>query len=194
MNHARSRSLLILAAFSALAAAAPLRAQERSAPPPQPGIQLKVQVVLNEFDGNKKEATLPYTFFVNADDPNPRKTTQIRTGLRVPIATRGAGSEATAQFTYMDVGTNLDCTALSVPEGRFKLEISIDRTYLYNAPNGLNTGISVSSVNPIIGHFTSSYNLVVRDGQAVEATTTTDPISGHVLVVSVTTTVVKEAK
>lgn len=185
MKNARGRSVLAVATFVMLSAAVPLRAQEKTPPEQKPALQLKVQIVLNEFDGTKKTASLPYTFFVNADDPSGRSSTQIRTGLRVPIAMGPTGTNVNTQFQYMDVGTNLDCRAFSASDGRYKLEISIDRTYLYAAPAGT-TNMTVANTNPIVGHFTSSYNLLARDGQSVEATTTTDPISGHVLQVVVT--------
>lgn len=66
---------------------------------------LRVQVVFNEYDGEKKISSLPYTLLVNADDKGPQAA--VRMGLRVPIET-GAGSGTAKQFQYMDVGTNLD--------------------------------------------------------------------------------------
>ena len=204
MNHARSRSLLIFAAFSALAAAPPLWAQEKSAAEETKVTPLKIQVVLNEFDGTKKISTLPYVFYANADEPREtRRPTSIRFGLRVPVAT-GPTSPAsgtavpTTQFTYMDVGTNIDCIAYSTSDGRYRLELSIDRSSLYSPAADKRPeagwGVGITGTNPIMQHFNSSYHVIVRDGQSVEATTTTDPVSGHVLVVQITATVAKDTK
>ena len=203
MNHARSRSLLILAAFSVLAAAPPLWAQEKSAAEESKVTPLKIQVVLNEFDGTKKISTLPYVFYANADEPREiRRPTSIRFGLRVPVATGPAATSSNAlvstQFTYMDVGTNIDCTAYSTSDGRYRLELSIDRSSLYSPAADKRPeagwGVGITGTNPIMQHFNSSYHVIVRDGQPVEATTTTDPVSGHVLVVQITATVAKDTK
>jgi hypothetical protein len=49
----------------------------------------------------------------------------------------------------------------------------------------------MSSGNPIVQHFSSGYNLIIRDGQTMEATSTTDPISGRVLQITVSANAVK---
>src|ERR1700692_4249098 len=66
---------------------------------------LRVQVVFTEYDGEKKVASLPYSFTVNADERKARPGSQIRTGVRIPIST---GKD---QLTYIDVGTSIDCSA-----------------------------------------------------------------------------------
>jgi hypothetical protein len=199
MNHARSRTVLAAIATGLFVVAIPLRAQEKAATDEKSGVPLKVQVVLSEFDGTKKVSSLPYIFYVNADEPREnRRQTSIRFGLRVPVAVGASGSSAVNTFQYMDVGTNLDCSATTTADGRFKLDLSIDRSSLYtpgtNKESEAGLGVGISSGNPITQHFNSGYHLIVRDGQAVEATTTTDPVSGHLLVVSVTATVIKEGK
>ena len=119
-------------------------------------------------------------------------------GLRVPVTTGSSttGTNAATQFQYMDIGTNLDCNAYSALDGRYKLALSVDRTSLSSADDKkLSTmaaeGVNLSTANPIIQHFSSSYDLMIRDGQTVEATSTSDPISGHVLQISVIANVVK---
>ena len=64
------------------------RGQEKPKPAEElkPVTPLKVQVVLSEFDGEKKISSLPYTFFVNADERSARPQTNVRMGLRVPVA------------------------------------------------------------------------------------------------------------
>jgi len=195
-----------LAMFFILAVLLPmgLMGQEKPPAPPQKVTPLRVEVVIAEYDGAKKLSSLPYSFHVNADDPSSggaRTTSSIRAGLRVPINTGPAVAASTtvsSQFQYMDIGTNVDCRAESVPENRFRLVLSVDRSYFYSTPQGEKKpeataaeGFSISSGNPIIGHFNSSYDLYIRDGQTIEATSTTDPISGRVLKINVTVNVVK---
>lgn len=166
-------------------------------------VSLKVDVVISEYEGTKKVANLPYSFYVNVDDPGRRDTSQIRVGLRVPVNVGGTSggtgtSSVVTQIQYMDVGTNIDCKAVSSPDGRYRLDFSLDRTYLYSPSQDdqkstppPNEGLRVSSGNPIIARFNSSYDLFIKDGQSIEATSTTDPMSGRVLRVSVTANSVK---
>jgi hypothetical protein len=155
-------------------------------------------VVLSEFDGTKKVTSLPYTFHVNADDnvPNGQRTSQVRVGLRVPVRTGGSAT-GVGQFQYMDIGTNLDCRVSSLPEGRFMLVLSVERTYLYELSQAQSKQEAAAADNlgmsgvPVIGRFNSNYDLPIRDGQTIEATSTTDPVSGRVLKIEVTANVVK---
>lgn len=198
MKLARNRILATLGLFALTGAVAPLRAQDK----PSPTVEqkkvtpLKVVVVVTELDGAKKLSSLPYTFYVNSDDSGGRGTSQVRVGLRVPVAIGSTTNGQNTQFQYMDIGTNIDCTATSSSEGRYRLALSVERSYLTAPETGkspalASEGVMVSAANPIIQHFSSSYNLLIRDGQTIEATSTTDPISGRVLQITVTANSVK---
>lgn len=193
MKLAKGSAVLMLLVIALVSLMAPVRAQDK--PEPMKIIPLKVEVVVTELDGAKKISSLPYTFYVNANDIGNRSTSQVRVGLRVPVTT-GSPTNAPTQFQYMDIGTNIDCGASSAPEGRFKLSLSVERSYLTSAdekkvPALAGDGVSVSTLNPIVQHFSSSYNLVVRDGQTIDSTSTTDPITGRVLQISVSVNAVK---
>ena len=150
--------------------------QEEHAPPVTP---LRVQVVFSEFDGEKKISSLPYTFTVNADERRARPGSQIRSGARIPIAT---GKD---QFTYIDVGTNLDCSASLQEDGRYKLQMLLERSSISaEAPSG-------GGSNPVVRQFRTDINPVLRDGQTVESIVSSDPLNGHVYHVNVTMNVVK---
>src|SRR5256885_12284314 len=77
---------------------------------------LRVQVVISEYDGEKKMSSLPYTLLINAENPRGQKAS-IRMGLRVPVAA------SANQFQYMDVGSNLDGWAGRTDDGRFVLHL-----------------------------------------------------------------------
>jgi hypothetical protein len=194
------RCLVAIGILATVGVALPTRAQEKPAGQDAKKAEttLKVTVIVTELDGGKKISSLPYTFFVNVDDTGRHATSSVRMGLRVPVALgpAQAGTNAVTQFQYMDIGTNLDCAANSTQDSRYKLALSVDRTSLSSpddkkSPTMAGEGVSISSANPIVQHFSSSYNLMIRDGQTVEATSTSDPISGHVLQISVTANVVK---
>jgi hypothetical protein len=190
-----------LAILALVGMAAPLPAQDKPVgqDAKKSETTLKVTVVVTELDGAKKLSSLPYTFYANVDDNGHHATSSVRMGLRVPVATgtfTNGNTNAPTQFQYMDIGTNLDCAAFSTLDGRFKLALSVDRTSLSTpdekkSPTATEAGLSISSANPIVQHFSSSYNLMIRDGQTIEATSTSDPISGHVLQISVTVNAVK---
>src|SRR5213595_735177 len=75
---------------------------------------LRIQVVISEYDGEKKISSLPYTLLINAESPRGQKAS-IRMGLKVPVAT------SANQFQYLDVGSNLDGWAGKIEDGRFVL-------------------------------------------------------------------------
>lgn len=61
--------------------------------------------VLKELDGGKVVNARHYAMTISTGDTG---TSGIRTGNKVPITTGGTGGEVT-QFTYIDVGVNIDC-------------------------------------------------------------------------------------
>lgn len=173
--------MLVLVGFSTLGAVA----QEPAKPKPDPltpsVTPLRVQVVLSEYDGEKKVSNLPYTFTVNADERRARPGSLIRSGSRIPITTgREQGKE---QFTYVDIGTNLDCSATLQEDGRYKLQMTVDRSSI--SPE------TPAGGNPVIRQFRVDLNPVLKDGQTIESVASADPLSGHVYHVSVTLNVIK---
>ena len=156
----------------------------------------KVQVVFVEYEGDKKVKSLPYVLYVNAPhaahlQPGP---TKIRIGSRVPVFT---GKEGGMQ--YLDVGTNIDARSARGSDDRFILELVLERSWVegdVQVPAAGSTNKSDESSapifrQPIIRQFRSDLDLSLRDGQTVEGTMATDPLSGKVLRVEVTLNVIK---
>jgi hypothetical protein len=96
----------------------------------------------------------------------------------------------------MDVGANMDCRANYQDDGSYRLNLSVQRTFLFT-PDELKPAVDMGKVtlgvggNPVIQTFSSSYDLLMRDGQTTEATTVTNPLNGRVLKVFVTMNVEK---
>jgi hypothetical protein len=147
-------------------------------------IPLRVQVLFNEFDGEKKISSLPYTLMVNSDAGGPLAS--IRMGLRVPIHTGGSSA-----MTYVDMGTNIDGRAERLDDGRFLLSLSVERSSAYSPTGNLPDAKAVSADSPVIQQFRSQLNLLVRDGQTTQSTVSTDPVTGRVIKVDVTVNVAK---
>jgi len=148
---------------------------------------LQVTIIFNEYDGSKRVSTLPYQMVCNARPHSaPPDRSSLRLGLRVPIATGylKSGNE-NVQWQYQDVGTDIDCLATAASEGRFLLELGLDRHVVY-PPNQSSTPTewqpgSALPDHPIMGGFEARVkNLLLRDGETVQAATATDPVSGHV--------------
>jgi len=135
-------------------------------------------VVFTELDGDKKVSNLPYNFTVNADERRASPSSRIRNGARIPVNT---GKD---QFTYLDIGTNIDCSATQQDDGRFKLQMALERSSI--VPESQPSGS-----NPVVRNFRVDLNPVLKDGQSVESVASTDPLTGHVYKVSVTVNVVK---
>lgn len=158
------------------------------------GIPIKVQVVFGEYDGDKRVKNLPYTISLNAmrnpDVFNP--WTKLRIGNRVPVST-GNG-----QMTYIDVGTNIDSRVARTDDGRYALQLNVERSWVDGATGVPQKPSSQSaeakpcqSEDPVVQQFKSELNITVREGETIESTLATDPMSGKVTKVQVTLTTVK---
>jgi hypothetical protein len=159
---------------------------------PRPdGPQLKVQIVFSEYEGEKKTKSLPYTLLVIVGgDTNSSK---LRMGDRVPIATSNGGKSV--EFQYVDVGTSIDCRAFTAAEGRYRLTMNLDRSWVQSDVPIAATADGSSGVvqvhQPSIRQFRTDTSTILRDGQTVETNFATDPVSGKVIKVEISINVIK---
>jgi hypothetical protein len=176
-----------------------LRAQEKPKPAEERRsvTPLRVQIVLSEYEGEKKISSLPYILSVNADDRGGGRTASVRLGLRVPV---GIGSkDSPSSIQYIDVGTDIDCRAETGEGGRFHLDGTVRRSSIYSSepdkkPLDWTPGDPrppATSSQPILRTFSASLNHFVRDGQTIQSTMATDPVSGRILKVEITLNVIK---
>jgi hypothetical protein len=162
---------------------------------------VKVQIVFTEFEGDKKVKSLPYTLYINATDAPEWKAgassswVKLRVGSRVPVYTGGS----TGNMTYLDVGTNIDARSAYTGGGHLSLYLNLERSWVegnVSVPVAKSDGSTSETSNghfrqPIIPNFRSELDLRLREGQPVESTMATDPISGKVFKVDVSFTIVK---
>jgi hypothetical protein len=151
---------------------------------------LNVVVTFVEFEGEKKVKSLPYTMVVVADS-RPPFGTKMRIGSRVPLYT---GKESGMQ--YIDVGTNIDCQAKGAQDGGFELRLTLERSWvegevMIQVDKDSAQQVSGQFPEPIIRQYKSDLTLLLRDGQTVESTFATDPLTGKVYKVSVTLSLLK---
>ena len=172
--------------------APPVGAQERV---PARLIPLKVQVVVSRYQGTKMVSSLPYTLAVVANDG---EKTSLRMGVEVPVPTTvfsgpkdGPATPPITSYNYRSVGTNIDCSARTVEDAMFRLDLAVEDSSIFVAEKD-NANAPPRVVNtPSFRRFTSTFNVLLRDGQTVQHTSATDPVSGEVLRVDVTLNVLK---
>lgn len=191
-NHFRTLALFVVLSV-ACAAAAGAQDQPRTPPVPNsPITPLRVQVVLSKYQGDKKISSMPYTLSVNSDRS---QAASLRMGAQVPIVTamQPPGADKLVvpiqQVNYKDVGTNIDCRAYAIDsDGRYRLDLTIEDSSVYTqeGQNAMRPGD-----HPSFRSFRSTNTLLLKDGQTTQFTTATDKVSGEVVKVDVTLTVVK---
>jgi hypothetical protein len=150
---------------------------------------LKVSVTFTEFEGDKKVKSLPYTMIVVADGRPPKSV--VKVGSRVPVY---VGKEYGMQ--YVDVGTNIDCQASRTKDSKFDVRLTLERSWVEGSVAvAVDPATAAQSSGqfpePILRQFKSELSLTLRDGQTVESSFATDPLSGRVFKVEISLTAVK---
>jgi hypothetical protein len=121
----------------------------------------------------------------------------MRMGITVPVTQAvfgspkgdGTSSAPMASYTYRDVGTNIDCSAVEAPGGGYSLNITVEDSSI-QADGSDKTGKAVRDV-PIFRRFNASFSMLLRDGQTMQYMSVTDPLSGEVMRIDVTLNLAK---
>lgn len=150
---------------------------------------LRIQVVFTEYEGDKKLKSLPYSFLVTTHTRDAWPEAKIRVGSRVPVYTGGEHGSV----TYMDVGTNIDCRAEAVAEGQYRVYLNLERSWVEG-----DVLVAVEKANPpqafhepVVRQYRTELSPVLKDGQSVETSLATDPLSGKVVKLEVSISPVK---
>jgi type II secretory pathway component GspD/PulD (secretin) len=162
-------------------------ASRPAAPAPVP---LKVSLVFSRLQGDKKISSLPYTLFVTAND----QRTSLRLGTQIPVPSTIINDKGSVpSYNYRDVGTNIDCAANSAPDGAYRLIITITDSSVYYPDQSDSAVRSTTAATgaPAFRNFNSTFTLLVRDGQTVQSTSVTDPVSGQTIKLDATLNVQK---
>ena len=188
-------SLLLLCMLSPIVLAQDKPKADEKARVEAPSTPIKVQIVFTDFEGDKKTKSLPYVMYVNAPDSTELRAgwTKFRIGSRLPIY---VGKN---EMQYMDVGTNVDARAAFTGDGHILLQLILERSWVEGEISVPITKSDASTADlsgghfqePIIRGFKSELDMKLREGQPVESTVATDPISGKVVKVEISFTTVK---
>jgi hypothetical protein len=184
---------------------APVPAQGRGAAPPPPApkpiVPIKVDIVLMRFQGEKKVSSLPFSVWVNANEPrypgqppsSGLRVTSLRMGVDVPagqVSTTNSQGVTTTQPNYRAVGTKIDVSAEEMEPGVFSLFVSIEDSAIFAAdPSGK---VSLAASDPAAFRtFNTNNRITVKPGPPVQFTTAADMITGEVVRIEVAVSVLK---
>jgi hypothetical protein len=184
---------VVVVAQESLPAAAQSRESQPAAgikPPAPPAVSLKVSLVFSRYQGEKKISSVPHTLWVTTGD-----RTSLRLGTQIPVPTTAIkdGGGAIQSYNYRDVGTNIDCSATPVPDGGYRLGITITDSSVYypdQSDSAVRTSVSATGA-PAFRNFNSTFTIVLKDGQTGQSTSVTDPVSGQVIKLDATLNVQK---
>jgi len=189
--------MICLALLGLLLLTASTHAQDKQANPEAAKkakiIPVKVQVVLSEYDGERKISSMPYTMVIGANyEEYPHPTASLRLGVRIPVSKISKEHE----IEYIDVGSNLDCGVSFKDDGPFLVNLRIDRSSLYATGSAKDGERAPDDAHqdpdhPLLRQMRASQIFVLRENQTTEAIMATDPLNGHVLRVSVTLSIAK---
>lgn len=152
---------------------------------------LRVQLVLSRYHGDKKTASMPYSFVVTAGGDRVR----MRMGVSTPVpnfknsVVDGKTKLVPAGFDYKDIGTNYDCLARDFGDGRYELNLTVENSSAMTAVDRPDDGGETGA--PLFRRFETHVNPLLRDGQTIQTIASTDPVTGEVVKIDVTLNVLK---
>jgi hypothetical protein len=175
----------------------PKASEERSVERGMPGSTVRVSLVIARYQGDKKIASLPYTLVVGAGGAR----TRMRMGVDTPIPMQSTSSDTGKPLTsyqYRNVGTNIDCAVWERPrmseagqrETIYRVSLSVENSSAFSGPDARGAGGGVEGA-PLFRRFETTIDVALRDGQTVQTIASTDPVTGEVVKIDVTLSVVK---
>jgi hypothetical protein len=153
-----------------------------------PSTPLRVQVTISRYEGERKVAVMPYSLLVNAGERDNRVA--LRIGVAVPITNVGKDGPA---VTVHDIGTNMDCSATPADSGRFRITLALNYSSVYESDQ---RHLQATPPRPgdstqLVRSFTSSFSMLLRNGETGQPLAATDPVTGEVMKIDVALTVLK---
>jgi hypothetical protein len=177
-----------------LVSVVPAMAQQSSAGTPSTSPTFKVDVVFSRFQGTKRISTMPYSLVVNSSQPERPNSTNLRVGVDAPtgrtISSTQNGVTTTAP-EYKYVGTNIDCRITDRNAPTYEVHLNLQDYSLASQVNGDTSTSAPTRFDLAIRNFGVSNTLTMRDGQTVEFSVGTDPVTGETIRASVTIAALK---
>jgi hypothetical protein len=182
----RAASLAVVMLCGAAAAGAQPAPGPAQPPRDTAVMPVNIQVVISRFQGDKKVSSLPYALAVNANG----NRASLRIGANVPVETVTINPQNSqvpvSSFHYQNVGIAIDCGATSLDGGRYRVDLTVDDSSVYGDQTA-----EKREHRPTFRSFKSTNSLVLREGQTSQFTMATDKVTGEVIRVEVSLTVLK---
>lgn len=165
----------------------------------QQNVPLQVQVVISRMQGEKRISSLPYVLSLKTGSGGVGRGQggMLRLGARVPIRTQivtpaADGKPSTTQnsVNYEQVGTNIDCSAFALEDGRFELTVSINESSVVTDAQELRNTPGTDNY-PVFRSYQSTNSMFMKDGETAQFTAAADRTSGEVVRIEVKLTVMK---
>ena len=152
---------------------------------------LRVQLVISRYQGEKKVSSQPYTIVLSTTGSPTSLRVNVSTPMGVETTTSKDGDKTTST-RYQSIGTSIDCrvywtTPTNPASDTFDVNVNLNDSSLFN-PEG-DTKIPVSAM--AIMSFSANNTLTMRNGQTMLLTTATNKVTGEVIKVEVTFTLLK---
>jgi hypothetical protein len=150
-------------------------------------VPLKLDVVFTRYQGEAKIGRLPFTLLLNSDN----SYAGLKMGLMVPL--RYEAENMHGNVVFKDVVTRVRCRAQALSGERFALTCEFDQDSVYSPDRQEEIDdpkAAAATAPPVVRRFGSETTLVLRDGQTLQHSAS-DPLSGEVLEVDVTLSVMK---
>ena len=176
-------------------------------PPPPPGtpsseagVDLSVEVTISRYQGDDLVSSRPYVLALTTDRDGRGS---LHMDAEIPVMNRpvpmpanpaNAADPDPARFlpgmsyNYRSVGTQIESSARSVGNGRYKVTVVIEESSVYGEDATAMEAFRVPGV-PVFRSFGSSNTLVLRDGQSRQYTAAADRVTGERIRVDVALTV-----
>jgi len=137
---------------------------------------------------------IPYTLFVQVLPSGTGRPTSMRVGVEVPGDAATATSKEGVTSTRREaryLGTNIDASAAALPEGRYRLSLTIQDSSAVPQDRWKEFSAVTRDFYPVVRTFSTSNHLVLRPGQASTFSVGTDPITGETMSAEVMVNLVK---
>lgn len=170
-------SMMLGALLVGPAAAQDDKAEAAKEPAP---VSLRVQFVMSRSQGERKVASYPYVLSLSTG----RRQGGIRMGNEVPIPV--TLKDGSVSFQYRNVGTNLECTPEALGGGRYRLQIQME-----NSSAGEAVAVTPQQSAPMFVTRNTRSDLILRDGETQLFSSAVEPVTGDVVKIEVTLTVLK---
>jgi hypothetical protein len=153
---------------------------------PASQVQAKITVVISRHQGDRKLSSLPYVFGVTSGE-----RTNLRMGSEVPIGSKSEGTVVPSPISYRSIGTNIDCGLSHAGPGLYRVLLVVEDSSVHLDRDQKSGNPAVTADFPSFRSFKANFIALLHDGQTMQHTSVTDPVTGEVMRVDLTMNLLK---